>query len=285
MDATFNPAEFLNHLSQELIANFARAGSATTPGLVGAAREVEVRRKLENLLPQKVAVASGCVIDSFGQTSNQADVVIHERDNCPVFSINGTPEATYIPCESVVVAGEIKSTLNTKELKDSVSKLQKIKGLQRALKDKTKFRSYGSSLMMQGADSESYDPIKKIKDQTYTFLLCQKFGLKQKTLAARYSKFCGEAKPHLAPSIVLSLTDGVMMFADDQGALLRNAVGAKQIAFFKHPGGDFQFLLNEIAHFCQHGRSTDVLPHTKYLLGGNQVTSVLPAYFPMGCVT
>lgn len=284
MDATFNPAEFLNYLSQELIEKFARAGSATTPGLVGAAREREVRHKLEMLLPQKVAVASGCVIDSFGQTSNQADVVIHERDNCPIFSINDTLEATYIPCESVVVAGEIKSTLNTKELKDSVSKLQKIKGLQRACKDKTKFRKYGSSLMMQGADSEAFDPINKITDQTYTFLLCQKFGLKQKTLAARYSKFCGEAAPHLAPSIVLSLTDGVMMFANAQGALLRNAVGASQIAFFNHPGGDFQYLLNEIAHFCQHGRSTDVLPHTKYLLGSDQVTSVLPAYFPMGCV-
>lgn len=285
MDATFNPAEFLNYLSQELIEKFARAGSATTPGLVGAAREKEIRSKLEMLLPQKVAVASGCVIDSFGHTSNQADVVIHERDNCPIFSINDTPEATYIPCESVVVAGEIKSTLNTKELKDSVSKLQKIKGLQRAFKDKTLFRSYGSSLMAQGADCEVFDQVTKVTDQTYTFVLCQKFGLAQDTLAARYTEFCGEAEPHLAPSIVLSLTDGIMMFADEQGALLRNAVGARQIAFFKHPSGDFQYLLNEIAHACQHGRSTDVLPHTKYLLGSNQVTSVFPAYFPMGCVT
>jgi hypothetical protein len=282
MDATFSPAQFLKYLAQELVANFARAGSATTPGLVGGGREVEVRRKLEMLLPQKVAVASGCVIDSFGQTSNQADVLIHERDNCPVFSINGAPEATYIPCESVVAVGEIKSTLDTKELRDSVSKLQKIKSLQRAFKDKTQFRMYGSSLMAQGADCEVFDQINKITDQTYTFLLCQKFGLKQKTLAARYSEFCGQAEPHLAPSIVMSLTDGIMMFADGKGALLRNAVGARQVAFFKHPGGDFQYLLNEIVHACQRGRSTDVLAHAEYLLGSYANESFCPAYISMG---
>lgn len=281
MDATFNPAQFLDHLAQELIDKFARAGSATTPGLVGGARESEVRSKLEMLLPQKVAVASGCVIDSFGKTSNQADVLIHERDNCPVFTINGSADATYVPCESVAAVGEIKSTLNTKELKDSVSKLQKVKSLQRAIKSRTKFRLYGHSLIAQGADSEAFDQINKISDQTYTFLLCQKFGLQQKTIAKHYSKFCRIAEPHLAPSIVLSLADGVMMFANGKGELLRNAVGATQLAFFNHPAGNFQYLLSEIVHACQKGRTTDVLPHSKYLMGHHPCATVTPTYIAM----
>jgi hypothetical protein len=281
MEATFSPTEFLGYLAQELIDNFTRAGKATTPGLVGGAREVEVRRKLEMLLPEKVAVATGCVIDSHGTTSNQADVVIHERDNCPVFSINGAAEATYIPCEGTVAVGEIKSTLNTKELRDSVSKLQKIKGLHRAFQDKTCFRHYGSAMLIQGAESESYDPINKIWDQTYCFVLCQSFGISQETLAKHYTIFCAEAEPHLAPSMVLSLTDGIMMLADENGQLLRNGVGAKRVAFFRHPGGDFQYLLSEIVEACNNGRTTDVFPHSRYLLGQHRGATVQPTYFAM----
>lgn len=281
MEASFSPTDFLNYLAQELIDNFTRAGGATTPSLVGGAREVEVKRKLEMLLPEKVAVATGCVIDSYGATSNQADVIIHEKDNCPVFSINGAPEATYIPCEGTVAVGEIKSTLNTKELRDSVSKLQKIKGLRRALQDRTCFRQYGTAIVMQGADAEAYDPENKIWDQTYGFILCKDFGISRETLAKNYVICCGEAAPQLAPSMVLSLADGIMMFADEKGSLLRNAVGAKHVAFFKHPGGDFQYLLSEIVHACHNGRTTDVLPHSHYLLGTHRSASVNPIYIPV----
>lgn len=281
MDTTFNPTQFLNYLAQELIDNFARAGSATTPGLVGGAREAEVRRKLESLLPTKVSVVTGCVIDSYGSTSSQADVVIHERDNCPVFSINDAPEATYIPCEGAVAVGEIKSTLNAKELNDSVLKLRKIKSLRRAVRERTCFRQYGTALVIQGADFQAYDPVNKVLDQTYCFLLCQSFGLSQETLAKRYTALCRDAAPHLAPSIVLSLADGIMMFADEKGSLLRNAVGAKAIAFFRHPGGDFQYLLSELTHACHQGRTTDVLPASRYLLGTHDGVSVRPTYIPM----
>ena len=230
------------------------------------------------LLPTKVAIASGCVIDSFGATSSQADVVVHERDNCPVFSINGAPEATYIPCEGAVAVGEIKSTLNAKELKDSVAKLQKVKELKRAIHDRTCFRQYGTGLIMQGAESEAYNPANNVSDQTYTFVLCQNFGISQETLTKHYAGFCGEKEAHLAPNIVLSLAEGIMMFADEKGMLLRNAAGARHVAFFKHPGGDFQFLLSEIIHACNKGRTTDVLPYAQYILGAHIGASVRPTY-------
>lgn len=278
MDATFSPSEFLKYLADELINNFARASAATTPGLVGGAREVEVRRKLEMILPGTVAVATGCVIDSDGLTSNQADVVIYERDNCPVFSINGAPEATYIPCEGVVAVGEVKSDLGTKELRDSVAKIRKIKSLRRAMLDATRYRHYGTALVVQGAPSQAYDPVTKPFDQIYGFVLCQRFALSTETLVKNYAAICSEAAPHLAPSIVVSLSDGIMMFADEKGALLRNAVGATQVALFPHPSGDFQYLLSEVVHACHHGRTTHVLPHSRYLLGLHANTSVLPKY-------
>jgi hypothetical protein len=78
--------------------------------------------------------------------------------------------------------------------------------------------------------------------------------------------------------MVLSLADGIMMFADERGALLRNATGAQKVAFFKHPGGDFQYLLSEIIFACQRGRTTDILPHSQYLLGEHRGASVYPKY-------
>jgi hypothetical protein len=281
MDATFSPAQFLGYLAQELVDQFGRAGGATTSGLVGSAREVAVRKKLQMLLPEKVTVASGCVIDSYGSSSNQTDVLIHERDNCPVFSINDAPDATYVPCEGTVAVGEIKSTLNRKELNDSVAKIQKIKGLRRAMTNGTCFRHYGTALVIQGAPHETYDPENKTWDQIYGFILCQKFGLTRETLAKSFAECSRQAAPHLAPSMLLSLADGVVMFADQQGALLRNARGAKALAFFNHPGGDFQFLLSEIAHCCNGGRTTDVLPYARYLLGSNVDANVVPTYIPI----
>lgn len=167
MSNGFSTQEFLSDLAEELITNFGRARRATTPGLIGGAREFEVRKKLQSILPGKVGVSSGCVIDSYGSTSNQTDIVLYEKDNCPIFSINDDPAATYFPCESVMAVGEVKSSLGTKELDDAVDKIAKIKNLKRHVLDKNCFRNYGSSVSFQGADEEAFDPDNKPFDQIY----------------------------------------------------------------------------------------------------------------------
>lgn len=58
MDDSFNVSQFLGYLAQDLVDSFARAGNATTPGLVGGAREHSVRMKLQTLLPAAASVPS-----------------------------------------------------------------------------------------------------------------------------------------------------------------------------------------------------------------------------------
>ena len=99
--------------------------------LVGSAKEHPVRSKLEHILPAGIAVGSGCVIDSYGETSKQMDVVLYEKNICPVYSINDTPETTYYPCEGIVAVGEIKSSLNSDELEDIFDKIESVKRLRR----------------------------------------------------------------------------------------------------------------------------------------------------------
>jgi hypothetical protein len=90
-----------------------------------------VQRKLEHLLPVGIGVGSGCVIDSFGGTSKQQDVILYEKAFCPIFSVNDTPETTYYPCEGVIAVGEVKSTVASKELTDIFKKIHSVKMLKR----------------------------------------------------------------------------------------------------------------------------------------------------------
>ena len=58
------------------------------------------------LLPRDMVVAFRCVIDSFGTTGRQLDVIFYVENLCPVFSVNENPASTYYPCERVITAGD-----------------------------------------------------------------------------------------------------------------------------------------------------------------------------------
>ena len=127
----FSATDFITRLGRSLIKEFEEARQATTSPLIGVAIETPVRRRLEQVLPRGIAVGSGCVIDSYGNCSRQQDVVLYERDICPVFSINDTPESTYYPCEGVMAVIEVKSSIASSELKDSFEKIASVKRLRR----------------------------------------------------------------------------------------------------------------------------------------------------------
>ena len=110
---------------------FTDAKAATTPSTIGTAAEQPVRNQLAQILPRGIAVGEGFVIDSYGGTSRQQDVVLYERDICPVFSMKDTPQATYYPCESVIAVGEIKSSLDVASLEDAFLKVASVKQLRR----------------------------------------------------------------------------------------------------------------------------------------------------------
>ena len=131
MNRNFNAVRYSIEVGSELVTNFAGAGLATTPGLVGSAREFPTRKKLEHLLPNGIAVGSGCVIDSYGGTSRQMDIVLYEKHLCPVYSINEDPATTYYPCEGVIAVGEVKRRIASTDLEDTFAKITSVKKLRR----------------------------------------------------------------------------------------------------------------------------------------------------------
>ena len=145
----FVPSEFVRSVGQDLIGAFDSARMATTPVLVGDAMEKAVRDRLELILPRGIGVGSGCVIDTKGGTSRQMDIVLYEKEWCPVFCVNQNPATTYYPSEGVLAVGEIKSAIGKREFKDSFEKIASVKSLFRAFEkgDQNLYvgRKYGES--------------------------------------------------------------------------------------------------------------------------------------------
>ena len=131
MDITFDPDRFIRQIGLDLIQQFTKAKTGTTPATVGSATETPVRKQLQQLLPRGIGVVQGFVIDSYGNTSRQQDIVLFEQDICPVFQINDDPQTTFYPCEGVIGVCEVKSRLDAGSLEDAFAKIASVKALTR----------------------------------------------------------------------------------------------------------------------------------------------------------
>ena len=52
MQRNFDPVSYAIHVGRELVSSFAQAGRATTPGLVGSARETPTRKSWSTCFPK-----------------------------------------------------------------------------------------------------------------------------------------------------------------------------------------------------------------------------------------
>lgn len=280
MDNTFNSVEFINHLANQLIDNFDFAGRATTPVLVGSSRENEVRRKFEAIFPALVGVGSGCVIDTYGNTSAQIDILLFEKDICPKFSINNTPDSTYYPCEGVIAVGEIKSELGYKELEDGFKKIASVKNLKRyCIQKKSElvgttvaFRKYGSVSSVIGTPDQAYDQENKLTDQIYGFILCGNIRMKPETLCRQMVELSSRYKDSELPNILVSLKQGVAVYLNiEDKKILDSKKGSTGIYFENQDSGNFQYLLYKLHSIANNGRTVEHIPLDRYILEKLQV--------------
>lgn len=233
MGKSFDPFSYVENIGLELVRDFERARTATTPGLVGSAMERSVRESLKNLLPFGAAIGSGCVIDSQHRTSRQMDVVIYERDICPVFSINDNPETTYYPCEGVIAVGEVKSMVGKPQFDDAVQKVESVKKLRRAFNMAPMtgaptgrgafYRHYGAanSRISHG----SFDPAVDPKGDIAAFVLTDKLQPRIATVESYY-----ENRSPLYPDWLVSLQDKVIFRPTKRDQDGRNIIVPMRIA-------------------------------------------------------
>ena len=151
MNNQFSTQEYVRMLGKELVFEFDKAGMTTHPHAVGSGRENSARMKLKNILPAGVGVGSGFVIDSFGNTSQQCDIILYEENFSMKFIVNEDQANTYYNCESVIAVGEVKSVASMTEVKDAVKKLSKVNQLKRYNDDGYNYRKYLSATAIRNS--------------------------------------------------------------------------------------------------------------------------------------
>ena len=282
MKHSFDSTEYIVQIGHELVAHFDRANLATTPGLVGNAKETPVREKMESILPNGLAVGTGCIIDSSGSVSRQIDVVIYEKEICPVFRLNNDDSATFFPCEGVVAVGEIKSTLTTNELTDIFLKIASVKHLKRFAKPPTNeellpnessppipFRPYGSMVSAFGTKEEEFNQLQKPYNQIYGFALAGSLSLQPKTLSERFIDLELCAGPEYSPNLIVTLDNTVLCplncFPDrHQFEIMLSTQEANSIYCVTNSDSSFQFLISRIQNVYYRGSSVELFAFDQY---------------------
>lgn len=289
MEKRFDASAYITHIGEQLVVDFERARQATTPSLVGDAMEVPVRYQLEQILPRGIAVGSGCVIDSYGNTSRQIDVILYERDICPVFSVNNTPETTYYPCEGVIAVGEIKSLLDANSLDDAFAKIASVKCLHRYIVTPPPnldvaptgerviiYRDYGSKTDPAIMTPDKFDQGKGEYCQIFGFLLSGELKLKPQTLLTKFVKLVHETGDALSPNLVVTLNDGILCPCnkknEKQFSTRFSAQTASDFLYCKKIPG-FRALIQWIHHAYRLGQTSSFAAIDRYLVESNP-----PAY-------
>ncbi len=224
MDNTFDVDRFIARIGTRLVEQFENARAATSPSAVGDAMESPVRDQLEQILPRGIGVGSGFVIDSNGATSSQTDVVLYEKDICPVLSINNTPGTTYYPCEGVIAVGQVKSVLTKPLLKDEFKKIASVKRLQRyPVHDFMPHPTTGEPIVLERSYGNLQNPsivdITKQDGPDETreilgFIIAGSVQMNTDSLMKAFLEFTHEIGDELSPNVAVILTGGLLTWVN-----------------------------------------------------------------------
>ena len=278
----FDSTEFIANVGNRLIRHFEDARQGTTPTVIGNAIEDSVRREFEQILPRGIAVGSGCVIDSYGNCSKQQDVILYERDICPVFSINNAPESTYYPCEGVIGVVEVKSSVGTAELRDAFEKIQSVRQLRRheiideystSNEPLVEYRHYGS---IQPPSVMNFplrtDRSKQGLTEIGGALLTANVKLKSETLRARFWELNREFGDEHTPNRVEILGHGAVVPVAEYDEHFATEFSAMTATHFMYvESAPLRNLLHWIFQLHRHGITSPAVVFDRYIVGENPI--------------
>lgn len=100
------------------------------PTDLGDATELNWIGVLQDFLPSRYQVAKARVLDSNNRMSQQLDIVVFDRQYCPLW-LKGEGTSHYIPAESVYAVFEVKQDLNKGNLDYASKKIASVRRLHR----------------------------------------------------------------------------------------------------------------------------------------------------------
>jgi hypothetical protein len=222
-------------------------------------------------------------MDSFGQRSTQQDIVFFERDFCPVYSINDTPEATYFPVEGVIAVGEVKNVVDKATLFDALHKIRSAKVLRR-FSERTKegvtpaaasFRPYGASTRFAAVPADEYDQERKFLDQVFGFVICKSFRNSGDAILDNLVEFSAKHGVVHMPNIIVSLDDGFVQHASLPSMSLQHSpMSANAFAFVPDQAKAFAVLVDALRQYAREGRTVPLYGLDRYM---TSITGPFPA--------
>lgn len=184
-------------------------GELVHPGEFGTFRESITRDFLKGFVPQRMAIDTGFIVNSYGKISSQCDIVIYDRSVTPL--LQNADHQRFFPIESVCAVGEVKSLLSLADLKIALRKLSSIK----LMRDSLSTPSYVYCTKEDGLAS-TYEPHRDERDQVVTFLLCEgfKFDLNAKAeeILGCYVEEDPKYPTNLRHNFVLSIKDSLLTY-------------------------------------------------------------------------
>ena len=221
-------------------------------------------------------MGTGCVIDHYGNASKQQDIIIYEKDICPRFSLNDTPETTYYPCEGVIAVGEVKSSIGKVEIKDSFAKIKSVKQLKRQPitsksvltgEERISFRKYLNMGSWDCTKAEQFDQENNANDQIWGFVICGGFSVKSETLCAHVKNQLDSMSVAFVPNMIVSLYDGLLAPFDKTNNKIYGAVSeGTGYVYGKSQHGNFEHLLDKLYQVIRPGRTVEVSAFEHYLI-------------------
>lgn len=269
MNYKFDISVYIKDLGEDLLTIFERSSRlGNHPDEIGRAKEINITKQIESILPSGVGIGRGFVIDALGNVSNQCDLILYEKNLIPVFIRDSNEEYSYFPCEGVIAVGEIKSTLNTNELEISIEKLNKIKGLKRMVKDPHVFRQYLSTINVYGTDSEMFDPIEKSYDNIFTFIFCKNNNISENTLLSKLVDEYSDCMELGIDRIYSQNKPVISRFTKfDNKMYLRGDKKGIGFGSLKVNSSPFGVLVKDISDFVSNGRSQEFNLRSYYDIG------------------
>ncbi len=273
MEGTFDSKEFIKKLGNELVHEFEKASMGTTPVCVGSARENSIRKKIESVLPIGIGVGSGFIIDSYGRTSRQCDIIIYEKNYAMQIKINDDNPNTYYNCECVIAAGEVKSDVTIAEIEDAFKKIKSVRELRRRDDGENSYRLYNSPSVFCTINSDKYNQDEKAFDQIFTFLFCKSLKVKHIAIFEKAEEILIDDCNYY--NAIFS-TEGDVLAYHKNKTIGLSALWSNQPVFLK-TAESFNLLICFIYNYISQGRTTGI-NNAPYILDQSIHYDIMEAY-------
>ena len=217
--------EEYSSLAEEI---FIDEGKLYHPGEFGRFRERLSSKLFKTILTQNLEIKEGFIISKDNHKSTQCDLIIYDKINTPVFK---TEDNFFVPIETVVGIGEIKSTLSKTQFKEALLKLSENK----------KIRDHADGARININQNNDFNPQEEWSDNIFSFLICKKLDFDINTV--NFDEIYDETELRFRHNLILSVEDGLFyyylnfdMFNETKKILyLKNGLNPKKEMYIGSP--------------------------------------------------